>query len=126
MLAINPRAAVAANNLAWMQLVNGKNLDEAAALARTAQQVLPDDPNVNDTLGWILFKKGDASGAVTYLEKSLAANPEDPGYQYHLGLAYAQLGLWDKAKPALTRALGAQPGHPEAAAARKALSMIGG
>ena len=67
-LAASPRAIVAANNLAWLYAENGGNLDVALSLAQTASQQAPDDPKVNDTLGWIFYKKSLAGQAVAALQ----------------------------------------------------------
>ena len=46
-LQINPRAAVAANNLAWDYANSGGNLDTALQLAQTAKAELPDNASVD-------------------------------------------------------------------------------
>ena len=62
-LQIDPRAAVAANNLAWIDAnTEGANLDMALQLAQTAKAQLPNRHEVDDTLGWIYYKKGMATG----------------------------------------------------------------
>ena len=60
----NPRAAVAANNLAWIYASRGEELDKALQLAETAEAELPDHPEVNDTLGFVYLKKQLPSLAV--------------------------------------------------------------
>ena len=58
-LQIDPRAAVAANNLAWIDAnTEGANLDVALQLAQTAKAQLPNQHEIDDTLGWIYYKKG--------------------------------------------------------------------
>ena len=57
-------APVAANNLAFIYAEQGTNLDVALQLATSAKQGLPDDPSVDDTLGWIYYKKDMPSLAV--------------------------------------------------------------
>src|SRR5262249_32501532 len=63
-LQIEPKAAVAANNLAMILVNRNSNLEDARQLAETAQRELPDDPNVNDTLGWIYHKLSRGSAAL--------------------------------------------------------------
>ena len=99
-------------------------LDEALQLAKTAQQALPDEPTVNDTLGWIYINKNMAAMAVTPLESSVKKAPNDPVFHYHLGLAYLQTGALDKAKQALTKALSLKADFDGAEDARKALASI--
>ena len=83
MLAIDPRSAIAANNLAWIYLDSGENLDIALQLAQTAKAALPNLPQVNDTLGWIFYKKGLFSLAEGPLKLAVERdnNPADPTYQ---------------------------------------------
>ena len=125
-LQIDPRAAVAANNLAWIYVASNRNLDEALKLAQVAHQELPDNPNVNDTLGWIYFRKNIPAIAVRHLELSVEKKADDPTSQYHLGMAYAQLGEFDKAKKSLERALALNDKFEGALEARQKLAQIGG
>ena len=124
-LAFDSRAAVAANNLAWLYVASNRNLDQATQLAQTALQQLPDDPHVNDTLGWTFYRKNMASAAIPYLESSIQKDPSDPSVHYHLGMAYAQAGQFDKAKKSLQRALAFKSNFDGAEEARKTLSQIG-
>jgi tetratricopeptide (TPR) repeat protein len=124
-LAIDGHAAVAANNLAWIYVASNRKLDEALQLAQTAQQQLPDEPNVNDTLGWIYYQKKMAPQAITHLEHSVEKSPNDPTHHFHLGMAYVQTGAWDKARQSLKRAFALQPDFEGSAEAKKALTMIG-
>jgi Flp pilus assembly protein TadD len=124
-LGIDARAAVAANNLAYIYVASNRNLDQALQLAQVAKEQLPNEPHVNDTLGWIYVKKNMASAALIPLELSVKKTPDDPVAQYHLGIAYEQSGDWNKAKTALNRALTLKPDFDGAAEARKALTTIG-
>jgi Flp pilus assembly protein TadD len=124
-LGVDPNAAVAANNLAWIYVASNRKLDEALQLAQTAQQLLPDEPNVNDTLGWIYYQKKMAAQAVTYLEIAAKRSPNEPSHQFHLGMAYVQTGDWVRARQALKQAFTLKPDFEGSAEARKALTMIG-
>lgn len=48
----NPRAAVAANNLAWMYATRGEQLDRAVQLTQAAKAEPLQNPEMNDTLGF--------------------------------------------------------------------------
>jgi Flp pilus assembly protein TadD len=124
-LNLDPEAAVAANNLAWLYVASGRNLDQALQLAQTAAKNLGDLPQVNDTLGWIYYKKGMVQLAVRHLEKSIQKDTSDPSVHYHLGMAYVQAGEVDKAKKSLQHALGMNASFDGAADARKALVDLG-
>ena len=107
-LAIDPRAPVAANNLAWLYAEAGQSLDVALQLAQTAVAALPDTAEVMDTLGWVYYKKRLSSSAVSTLTRTVDRDPKNPVYHYHLGLAYAQAGESARARESLERALVAQ------------------
>lgn len=122
----NPNAAIAANNLACIYVAQNRNLDEALQLAQVAQRVLPDEPHVNDTLGWIYYKKNLGTQAIRFLESSATNGPDDPVTLYHLGMAYILNGSTDKAKVTLRKAIALKSDFDGAADARKALTQIGG
>jgi tetratricopeptide (TPR) repeat protein len=124
-LAIDGHAAVAANNLAWIYVAGNRKLDEALQLAQAAQQQLPDEPNVNDTLGWIYYQKKMGTQAIAHLESSVQKAPNDPAHHFHLGMAYVQTGAWDKARESLKRAFALKPDFEGSEEAKKALAMIG-
>jgi len=121
-LQIDPEAAVAANNLAWIYAQHGGNLDVAMHLAQTAQKRMPEVPEVGDTLGFIYYKKNLASLAISTLKVSAAKDPNNAIYHYHLGLAYASSGDAVKARSSLTRALALKSDFDGADQARRLLS----
>jgi len=125
-LAIDPRSAVPANNLAWLYVESNRNLDQALQLAQTAQQTLPQEAGVTDTLGWIYVRKNMASLGIPHLEASIRRSPSEALFHYHLGMAYLQVNEFDKAREELTKALSLRPNFEGAADARKALSSIKG
>jgi len=124
-LAVDGRAAVAANNLAWIYVDSNRKLDEALQLAQVAQQQMPDEPNVNDTLGWIYYRKNLAAQAVPHLEMAAKGAPNEASHQFHLAMAYVQTGDWPKARDAFKRVLAMKPELAEAPEAKKARAMIG-
>jgi tetratricopeptide (TPR) repeat protein len=125
-LLLDPSAPVAANNTAYLYAQRGENLDQALALARAAASRLPDEPTVSDTVGWVYYKKQQPTLAVAEFEKSVAKTPNNPVFQYHLGLAYAGAGQTDKARRALEEALRLNPSFDGAADARQTLASLKG
>ena len=125
-LSVDSHAAVAANNLAWMYVSSNRNLDEALQLAQVALQALPDEPHVNDTLGWIYYRKDMAGRAVPYLESSVKRNPDDPSGYYHLGMAYVRNGDLEKGRQALQKAVNSKVEFDGISDARKTLAQVGG
>jgi tetratricopeptide (TPR) repeat protein len=123
-LSINAKAAVAANNLAWIRLEEGGDLTAALQLAQTAKAQLPDRPEVNDTLGWIYLKKGLPALALPPLLEAVQRAPQHASYHFHLGMAYAAVGDRAKARAALERSLSLNPNFGDAAEARKVLGDL--
>jgi tetratricopeptide (TPR) repeat protein len=121
-LKLDPTAGLAANNLAWIYADGGGSLDAALDLAQTAKRQMPDVPQVNDTLGWVFYKKNLVAQAIPAFESSVRTSPKNPTYRYHLGLAYAKAGQLVKAREALDEALRQKPDLHEAADARKTLA----
>jgi len=125
-LGFDPRAAVAANNLAWLYVSSNRNLDAALRFALVAQEQLPDEPHVNDTLGWIYYRKSMGAAAIRHLESSVRKDASDPTTHYHLGMAYAQAHDLVRARKELQTALALRADFEGAADARKTLSGLGG
>ena len=125
-LQVDPRAAVAANNLAWINATTDGNLDMALQLAQTAKSQLPNRHEVDDTLGWIYYKKGLSTLAIESLNASATRQPDNPSYNYHLALAHHQNGDKEQARKLLEKALKANANFEGAAEAKKLLESIKG
>src|SRR5688572_18546872 len=123
-IAIDPRAPVAGNNLAWMYLQSGENLDRALQLAQFAADALPDTPQLLDTLGWAYYQKNLPTSAVPPLLRSTEADPSNPVTQYHLGLAYVKAGQIELGRRSLERALMLKPDFAGAQDAREVLASL--
>jgi Flp pilus assembly protein TadD len=76
-------------------------------------------------LGWVYVRKNMGSVAIPHLESCVRKTPNDPVFQYHLGVAYFQAGDYAKARGALSKALSIKSDFDGAADARKALATIG-
>jgi tetratricopeptide (TPR) repeat protein len=125
-LQTDPRAAVAANNLAWLDATNNGNLDMALQLAQTAKAQLPNRHEVDDTLGYIYYKKGLSSMAIESLSASATRQPDNPSYNYHLALAYHQSGNNAEAKKYLEKVVNSKAKFEQIDEARKLLESIKG
>jgi tetratricopeptide (TPR) repeat protein len=107
-LAANPRAAVAANNLAWIHTQAGGDLKEALKLAQVANEEMR-RPESEDTLGWVYHQLGLTAQAVAAFESARRRAPGNATYHYHAGLAYAKAGDRTRAVAALQKALALDP-----------------
>jgi Flp pilus assembly protein TadD len=123
-LAIDPHSPVAANNLAQLYADRNENLDVALQLAQTAKAGLPNAHQVDDTLGWIYYKKGVGELAVASLKRAVAAQPDNVVYLYHLGAAHALAGDKVNARLMLDKALRLQPNFAGADDARRILDSL--
>jgi tetratricopeptide (TPR) repeat protein len=123
-LTINPRFALAANNLAWLYSEHGGDKAKALQLAQVAREMAPEDANVSDTLGWILYKSGVYQRAVGLLTESARKLPHQPVVQYHLGSALLKVGDRDGARAALTAAVNSSASFAEKDEARRALADL--
>ncbi len=124
-LAIQPKQRIAANNLAYLMLEEGGNVDVALSLAQTARQAMPDSPNTADTLAWAYYYKGTFGFARDLLEEALKENPNNATMEYHLGMVYAKLMDKGDAELHLKKAVTLGKGTPTAASAQLALQALG-
>ena len=69
-LSVAPNSALALNNLAVLYSEHLGQLDKAYELAQKAKEAVPNNPNIADTLGWIMFKKGDYGNALRLLQEN--------------------------------------------------------
>lgn len=123
-LRFNPQFAPAANNLAWILVEHGGNLDVALGLAQTAREQQPDDARVADTLGWIYYKKNAFLLAASFLKEAADKLPNEAFVSFHYGMAQAKNNSAAEAKKALQNALKLSASFSGAAEARKMLEGL--
>jgi Flp pilus assembly protein TadD len=122
-LSLNPNAGVAANNLASIYADTNERLDMALELAQTAVRQMPEVGAASDTLGWVHFKRNTPWLAVSPLRRAAQLEPNNPLYQYHLGLSYEKMGDKINARASLERALNLGKFENEADARRLLASL---
>ena len=128
-LAIDSNNPMASNNLAYLLLQNGGDVDQAVSLAQTARSSAPDSPNFADTLGWAFYHKGYYQQSISLFQESMklaqkANSPDNPTVHYHLGLAYEKSGDTTLAKKELERVLQLNPNYSAADDVKKALAEL--
>lgn len=124
-LKIEPDNAIALNNVAYMMAEGGEDLDLALNDARRAKQKLPDNPDVTDTLGWILIKKNLSDEAIRVYNDLVAKQPNRSTFRYHLGMALYQKGDKVQARKELQTALQNHPSKDEEAKIRELMGKLG-
>jgi Flp pilus assembly protein TadD len=125
-LEIQPDNPLASNNLAYVILEQGGNVDVAFAMAQTARRLLPDNPNSADTLGWAFYHKHVYTSAINMFKEAVNKEPDNVLFNFHLGLAYAKSGQAALARQQLNRVVKLQPDFPDAEQLRKAVAEIKG
>jgi tetratricopeptide (TPR) repeat protein len=92
-------SGVAANNLAWLYVQQGTNLDRALELAESARSMAPENAAILDTIGLVRLRMRKYTEAIRALEsaRALAAqHPSDPELlaqiRRHLSEAYLRAG----------------------------------
>ena len=124
-LKLDPRNAVALNNLAYLLAENNGDLEMALTYAQRSKQLLPQLNEVADTLGWIYLKKGLTDSAIEQFRDIVSKQPRHSTYRYHLGMAYAQKGDRLKAIQELNSALTSAPPKEEADKIKQLLAKLG-
>ncbi len=101
----DPMHVQAMNYIAYTFAEEGKNLDEAEALARKAVQLEPKDGYIIDTLGWVLYKQGKIVESIKYLEAAHKIAPQIPIIAEHLGDVYVKQAMIEKARQMYKKAI---------------------
>jgi tetratricopeptide (TPR) repeat protein len=124
LLVLVPNNGVALNNLAYLYAENLGDLDKGYQLAQKARNQAPADPATADTLGWILYQKGQYSSALSLLRESAAKLYAVPEVQSHLGMTYYMMGDEANARTAFQRALQLNEDFPEKNECNQCLAVL--
>jgi len=120
----DPESPLLLNNLALVYARTGD--PRALAYAKKAYDLLPDVPDVGDTLGWILVRDGQHLEGLKYLREAQSRAAGDPGIGYHIAVALNELGRADEALTELERAMGTQSSFMERKEAEEMLERLRG
>jgi tetratricopeptide (TPR) repeat protein len=128
LLRLNPRALVAANNLASLltdQKGDQKSLERALVIAKDFETDAS-NPYFLDTLGWVHHKLGNSGQALHFIQQAAAKAPDHPVVNYHLGLAYFKAGQTAEAKTYLQKAVDFPKPFPGQDEAKSVLAQLQG
>ena len=121
-LASQPDNVVALNNLAW---VSGELGDpQSIAYAERALKLAPQSPQVIDTLGGLLIKKGDLAKGLEYQERAVQLAPNAPSLRVNYARGLIKADKKDLARKQLEAAQaipGESPAKKDAADLLKTL-----
>jgi tetratricopeptide (TPR) repeat protein len=110
LIAIKPDHAHAYNALGYSYADRNERLDEAQQLIAKALQLAPEDPFIIDSMGWVLYRKGDLHGALDQLQRAFGIR-KDPEIAAHLGEVLWMLGRKAEASKTWRDASAANPGN---------------
>lgn len=117
-----PDNIIVLNNLANLYL--RENDKRAQITAEQALKLAPDNPVVQDTLGWILVEQRQAPRGLVLLRKAIAKTPKATAVRYHYAVALARTGNKAEARKQLEKLLNETPRFPEADAAQSLLKSL--
>jgi len=123
-LAVSPKNALALNNLAYLYAENLGQPDKGLQLARQVRDLATADPAVADTLGWVLFRNGQYSSALSLERESAAKLATVPEIQFHLAMTCYMMGDEANARTAFQRALQLPGDLPETNECNQCLSVL--
>jgi tetratricopeptide (TPR) repeat protein len=109
-LAVDGANVEALNNLAYN--LAQQNPDEALPLAQQAAEIAPDNAAIQDTLGFVFYRKGDYRNATNYVKTAVTKEPT-PRRQFHLAMCYRKSGDQNMAAKMLAAALQQDPNLPK-------------
>ena len=98
-------------------------MNKAYDLARKAHDLQPQDASAGDTLGWVLYRRGDYQQALSILQESAQAG-ENSVIQFHLGMTAYMMGQTELAKTALRKAVNSADDFEGREEARRRLASL--
>lgn len=97
LIELRPDYAHAYNALGYTFADRNMRLEEAQTLIEKALEMLPGDAQVLDSMGWVLYRRGQNDKAIDYLEKAWALSQEAE-IGAHLGEVLWRAGRTDDAR----------------------------
>ena len=108
------------NALGYTLADHGMELSRAEGLIRKSLAIMPDNPAILDSMGWVRFKRGDSKGAIDYLKRSYLL-AHDPEIAAHWAEALWKSGAQQEARAVLATALAR---HPDSDTLKKTIARL--
>ncbi|GAA5178594.1 tetratricopeptide repeat protein [Niveibacterium umoris] len=112
LIKLKPDEAQSYNALGYSLADRNIRLVEAQELIRKALDLAPDDAFILDSMGWVLFRKGDLTAAYESLKRAFDLRP-DPEIAAHIGEVLWQMGRRDEARKTWQDSLNSHPQNEE-------------
>ena len=119
-----PTDVANSNNLAWMLATEQKKLAEATDLVRRCLRLMPNNPQVLDTAGWIAYLRGDLEQSIELLTQSIKQG-DNADARFHLGQAYQARERMEDAAEQYKESLKLGLAGKEAETAKRELRKMG-
>jgi len=100
------------------------NDKRALGTAEQALKLAPDQPPMQDTLGWILLEQGQIPRALELLHSAASKAPKSATLRYHYAVALARSGKKAEAKKELEAAIASGQKIRELEAAKALLKSL--
>lgn len=110
LIELRPDHAHAYNALGYTLADRTERLQEAHDLIAHALKLSPEDPFIQDSMGWVLYRLGRIDEGRAYLEKAFKVRP-DPEIAAHLGEVLWVQGKQDEARRVWQSTLRDHPGN---------------
>lgn len=108
LIELQPQNAHALNALGYHLTDNSQDLEKAETLLVTANELLPNDPAIMDSLGWLYYRQGKLDQAIELLSRAFNRFP-DSEIAAHLGEALWLSGREEDATKLIEKALLTDP-----------------
>ena len=125
-LALQPGLPEVVNNLAYLDSEQFNEIDKAYELVTKYRSALMQQPESADTVGWVLYRHGDYTYALSVLQDCVSKKPDQPEMVFHLGIVQYMLGQEQAARETFQRSLKIKKdfvGHEEAQTCLALLDM---
>ncbi|MGH8647821.1 MAG: tetratricopeptide repeat protein, partial [Burkholderiales bacterium] len=108
LIKLRPDHAHAYNALGYTLADRNQRVEEAYRLIETALKLAPDDPFIQDSMGWVLYRMGRNQEGLDYLQKAFKQRP-DAEIAAHLGEVLWVLDQRDAARKIWAESLKEHP-----------------